>query len=453
MKIRFHLLLVIVFLLFLASCSKDSPSDKDEAVSNLTSSYDAYLPASWIKIYNEIEKDLPGFRPSATARALGYIHLAGYHTGHPGMTKYKNVNIVITSANLPEFTDTNNEYHWPSAINATYKLLFEQFMINRSPKHSDLIIKTYNKWHVEYQNEIDPAVLKRSEAWGELVANAVIAYAKTDIEAEAQILEPRPLGYVPPIGLGLWIPTDGVALFPYWGKTRCFSTSNFDAILNDPLPPNVEANSPFMVQALEVNEVVTNLTSKDRWIAEFWSDDIVGLTFSPPARQFAIVEQIIHHEEIDLAKALFILLKLGIVSNDAAVTCWYSKYKYNIIRPENFIRDNINPNFNTILGEAIGVTDISPPFPAFPSGHSTFASACAGILIDEIGENYLFTDRCHEGRTEFASAPRSFISFRSMAEENAYSRIPLGVHFRMDCDEGLRLGYILSNNVNRMFNN
>lgn len=35
-----------------------------------------------------------------------------------------------------------------------------------------------------------------------------------------------------------------------------------------------------------------------------------------------------------------------------------------------------------------------------------------------------------------------------MAEENGYSRIPLGVHVRMDCTEGLRLGYEISDAVN-----
>ena len=35
-----------------------------------------------------------------------------------------------------------------------------------------------------------------------------------------------------------------------------------------------------------------------------------------------------------------------------------------------------------------------------------------------------------------------------MAEENAYSRIPLGVHVRMECDEGIRLGWEISDAVN-----
>ena len=35
-----------------------------------------------------------------------------------------------------------------------------------------------------------------------------------------------------------------------------------------------------------------------------------------------------------------------------------------------------------------------------------------------------------------------------MAEENAYSRIPLGVHIEMDCTEGLRLGYEIADGIN-----
>ena len=58
-----------------------------------------------------------------------------------------------------------------------------------------------------------------------------------------------------------------------------------------------------------------------------------------------------------------------------------------------------------------------------------------------------FTDFCHQGRTEFRGTPRSFNSFIDMSVEDAYSRIPLGVHFRMDCDEGLRLGYLAGQRV------
>jgi hypothetical protein len=60
------------------------------------------------------------------------------------------------------------------------------------------------------------------------------------------------------------------------------------------------------------------------------------------------------------------------------------------------------------------------------------------------------TDRCHENRVEFAGIPRAFGSFYEMAYENAISRIPLGVHYRMDCEEGVRFGTVIGRKTNEL---
>jgi hypothetical protein len=82
----------------------------------------------------------------------------------------------------------------------------------------------------------------------------------------------------------------------------------------------------------------------------------------------------------------------------------------------------------------------TPNFPTYPSGHATFSGAAAVILENTFGHAFRFTDRSHEGRKEFRGNPRSFNSFEEMAQENAYSRIPLGVHFLVDSEAGLDLG-------------
>jgi hypothetical protein len=69
------------------------------------------------------------------------------------------------------------------------------------------------------------------------------------------------------------------------------------------------------------------------------------------------------------------------------------------------------------------------------------------LVAERFGNNYSFTDFCHQNRTEFIGTPRSFKSFTDMAYENGLSRIPLGVHFRMDSEEGLRLGYLAGEKV------
>ena len=60
------------------------------------------------------------------------------------------------------------------------------------------------------------------------------------------------------------------------------------------------------------------------------------------------------------------------------------------------------------------------------------------------------TDRSHEYNKIFNGTPRPYASFKAMAEENALSRLYIGVHYRMDCEEGLRLGYIIGERVSAL---
>jgi hypothetical protein len=46
-------------------------------------------------------------------------------------------------------------------------------------------------------------------------------------------------------------------------------------------------------EALEIYSMSHNLTKDDVWVAEFWGDDVRGLTFSPPARWISILNQIV----------------------------------------------------------------------------------------------------------------------------------------------------------------
>jgi membrane-associated phospholipid phosphatase len=149
-----------------------------------------------------------------------------------------------------------------------------------------------------------------------------------------------------------------------------------------------------------------------------------------------------------LPQALEAYAKVGFALADAGIRCWAEKYRHNYLRPIDYIRDVMGePEWNTVMcpdGSGRGST---PNFPAYPSGHSTFGAASAVVLADVFGEDYGMTDRCHEDRTEFNGTPRTFGSFFEMAKENAVSRLYLGVHFRMDSDAGLALGYEVGEKV------
>jgi membrane-associated phospholipid phosphatase len=80
---------------------------------------------------------------------------------------------------------------------------------------------------------------------------------------------------------------------------------------------------------------------------------------------------------------------------------------------------------------------LTPPFPEYPSGHSTLSAAAATVLASVIGDPYSFTDHTRE---RDAAIPRSFDSFWAAAEEAEISRLYGGIHFRAAIERGFEQG-------------
>lgn len=439
---------ILLGFVLLSSCEQD-PVANEIKRENLAKNYDNEVVLAWTDLYLDIERYLAGFRPAATARALAYINIAAYEAALPGMPQFvSNANRIpgLVMPPLPDQDLTN--YDWNIAVNACMSKTFEYFLIGKTVEQAALIKDLEIGFNNQLGQNVNQQVFDNSRQWGRAVADAVIAFAKTDTEAESQVLDATPASYVPETGDGKWQPEPGSkALFPYWGKVRTFA--NHGDQLNTLPPPaySIFPGSRYYRDFEEVNKAVEAREGQQYWMAEFWSDDIVGLTFSPPARLFAIANQIVEIENTDLETVLHLYCKLGIAENDGAVAAWKAKYTYNTERPFQFIRAHINADFQPLLGNAIGKPGLTPSFPGYPSGHSTFGGLGSVILADFFGNDYYFTDRCHSGRTEFNGTPRSFSTIGQFGEENAFSRIFLGVHPRFDCTEGLRLGRQIANNV------
>lgn len=447
---KFHLRFWPVALVLLAFASCLEPEDPIEQLPSAApvaqSSND--IVWEWMEMYLAIERHLPGYRPAPTCRALAYINMGAYETAIPGMEDFKSLSLAIEGFPAIPFKGEVYQIDWSIALNAYYARALQFFLFNASPAHLDDIKSLEATQLYLLSQDVPQGIVNNSIEWGQKVANAVITYSETDREGANQVRDQRPNDYFPPSGEGLWIPTTpdfSAALFPYWGKVRAFVASEAD--LTSPPPPHVYSTDPtsdYYKDNLEVADAINNMTDENRWIAEFWSDDLTGLTFSPPARVVAIANQVIQLEKLKLDETLHLYCKTGIALNDAAVGAWKSKYIYNTERPETYIRKYIDPDFTTIMGEAIGQPGLNPSFPGYPSGHSTFGGVCWRILEEYFGPQYEFTDLCHFGRTEFNGYPRTFQTWKELGEENAFSRIPLGVHIRMDCTEGLRLGNVIA---------
>lgn len=473
MKFLKHIQFLLPVFLLAAFLLQSCKNDPVEPVANipLTKSYDNQVFLAWNDKFLELDRYANGNRPGTGPRALAYLGLSAYESVVAGMPEYNSISSQYAGLNLPQ-AEAGKEYYWPACINESYAYLMRRFfsqMENSYPNLYGSMEHLRGVLHDEYAGKTTPEILERSEAFGRAVAVAVYEWEKLDVAGHDAFLNAQPAGYHPPAGPGLWQPTwpdYGAAMFPYWGDVRRFAMHETDLLAKQPLPYSEDEHSPFYTQALETYNTVNNIVQngvnayEDRWKAEFWSDDILNLTFGPPPRLMAVANQVVQIENLDLARSAELYAKLGMALSDAGVAVWKSKYVYNVERPISFIRRVIAQkypeaaNWKTILNNPInGFQGITPAFPAYPSGHSGFGGAGGKILSSffeyttEHPGTYSFTDLCHKDRYEFIGTPRTFTSFKELANEDAYSRIPLGVHFRMDCDEGVRLGELAAQRV------
>jgi membrane-associated phospholipid phosphatase len=438
---------LLVFVLAFSACTSNNEDVKPEVV-KLAKDYDSKVIQQWIDMLTTVERYAEFYRPCPAARMMGYVGLAGYEATVSGMPEYQSIAGRFPNLTIPA-VENGKEYHWPTVLNNVYATLLKKFFAN--VKASDLfkIASLESSLNVQASNALNTDVFNRSKAYGISVANAVWDYSATDKEGHDKYTDPRPASYNPPVGTGKWV-GPAKPMFPYWGKVRTFAIAETDKLARAPLPYSEDKTSAYYAQGLEVYAATTPQTYENQWVAEFWSDDVLGFTFSPAVRVWAVAAQVYAQQNTNLETAVMAQVRSGLAVNDAAVACWFSKYYYNIERPNTYINKVINPNWNVASLTSTGFLPATPPFPAYPSGHSTMGAAGFAALAQVFGENITITDRCHENRTDFNGKPRTYNTFSELAWEDALSRIYLGVHWRMDCEEGVRLGFQTARRVNAL---
>lgn len=173
-------------------------------------------------------KNLPGFRPAPTCRALAYIHMGGYEVAVPGMEHYRSLANVIDNFPVLDLKYRVDQIDWNIALNAYYARTFSFFLFNASA-HDHFVMNNLEADQLkELQVGVPDGIVETSIRWGQDVADAIIAYAETDREGATQSRVARPVDYFPPTGDGKWVPTTpdyGAAMFPYWGKVRTLQPS------------------------------------------------------------------------------------------------------------------------------------------------------------------------------------------------------------------------------------
>lgn len=231
-----------------------------------------------------------------------------------------------------------------------------------------------------------------------------------------------------------WVPTSLIRqqqapLLPNWGQNRTFAMPAGNACALPPPPAYSEdPGSDFFKAAMEVYETVNALTEEQKLIARFWSDDPM-LSSTPPGHWIYVAIELGDQMGMPADQIAPMMAVLGIAMADAFIGCWDAKYQYNTLRPVTYIRRHIDPKWEPYL--------ITPPFPEYPSGHSTVSAAASIALTAVFGENFAFDDPTHEAE---GLPIRRYSSFDEAAEEAAMSRLYGGIHFRFGNEGGTAQG-------------
>ncbi|MEQ1764630.1 MAG: vanadium-dependent haloperoxidase [Pyrinomonadaceae bacterium] len=264
-------------------------------------------------------------------------------------------------------------------------------------------------------------------------------------------------------------------LTPHWYRVKTFALDRSDMFRPGPQP---KVGSPKLKE--EVDEVLKfngSLSLEQKAVVEFMRDGPRSTGQSGHWLRFA--QAVSERERYNTDQDIKLFFSVATVAFDAFIACWEAKRYYDSSRPWTLIRHYYKGQTITgWAGAGRGVATlpasewhpysplsfITPPFPGFPSGHSTVSAASAKILELFTGsDNFGATETRHAGEltepgisceikqavngkpattgiTDDGVIVLTLPTFTATAEMAGISRVLGGYHIQTDNTEGLNLG-------------
>jgi hypothetical protein len=284
----------------------------------------------------------------------------------------------------------------------------------------------------------------RGVAVGQAAAAAVIAVRAGDGSDAPWVDENYPQGTRP----GQWRFTPDapqLAFAPNWGKVTPFVLKRGSQFR--PAPPYHLGSSKYAADYNEIKRLggddlttPSARTDEQTEIGLFWIE-------SSPFAWNRLARALSRRRGLDLWENARLFGLLNLAMADGYIASWDTKYHYRFWRPITAIRlgdTDGNPHTR-------GVDDWTPlqwtyPIPDHDSGHAVQGGVAAEVLKQVFGTDDVSFTTCSTtvgaGRTCSDPFPvfRSYTSFSQAADENAVSRIYIGIHFRHAVEAGVEHG-------------
>lgn len=278
------------------------------------------------------------------------------------------------------------------------------------------------------------------------------------------------------------------ALGRTWGQVTPFVINSVvaDAPLNPPYALNTkEYGAAFDDVFVNGRNNITQRSPAYRTRAEigiFWGYDGSNGLGTPPRLYNQFVVAADEFKNSSFKEQVNILAAINAAMADAGIAAWYWKYTYDFWRPVVAIREATTGFGSTGQGDGnkfrkhqgdpfwlpLGAPksnplppktpsapsayfNVTPNFPAYPSGHSTFGSACFETFAALVGKqtseimvkNYI-SDEFNGITTDGDGVTRPVwmqtLTLAKAIEQNKESRIYLGVHWSFDATGGETVG-------------
>lgn len=418
----------------LASCSASDPAPSADTTDNGSQAlYPAPVarsdgrPADVVLDWMDLQSSLlqrESLGPPISTRIIAYASLAlaeGVRLATPGVAP-----LPLEGLDLPAAPETTLD---PAVVGSAATATVTRSLIPglEAKRSVDLL----EAQQVDAARRAGGGDVEAAVAFGESVGQAVLALAATDGYDRL----PQRLEGELPSGPGAWVPTPPGFLYPlepYWGTLRPLVAADADCPIPPPVPYDETPGSAFHAEAMAVADTVANLTDDQFETALYWRDR-PSTSFTPIGHWTRIAAGVIEEgdsagEALSLVDAATTYVVLGVAGYDAFIANWTQKYGTNVLRPITYLQATFDPTWRSPV--------TTPPFPTYPSGHSTGSATAATVLTELLGERSFTDDAGDFKRIE----PRRYPSFTAAAEEASISRLYGGIHFPMDLTAGQQQG-------------
>ena len=379
---------------------------------------------AWVQAFYDVVWNGGSNTPTNAARIYCYLAVTMYESVAPASDSLLTLAGQLTGLRpLPQSPPARTDP--PCVMAGAVSTVAEHLFAGPGPPAPPLTAAFDQQVEARRNAGVPASVVSASVEHGVRLGRELIGWMATD---GFEGTESR--SYVPPVGPSLWRPSPpnfGDAIGAYFSEVRPMVLRTGDEVKPvAPVPFSTQEGSPFWQQANATYQTGLALTQAQRETAMFWRDNphTSGL---PSGHWMQITRQVCAQRDLSLTRSVEAYARAGIALHDAFLNCWTWKYRYNLIRPVDYVRAYIDPNWTTWVA--------TPPFPEYTSGHSVGSAAAATVLTDLLGD-VAFTDA--NTITEWGT--RQFDSFRAAAEQAARSRQYGGIHYPMAIEFGMDQG-------------